>query len=89
MSSVKASATAQQRIEIKALLAAAGYDRGEVTRKYRRLGTDDAWVGKSAASWLESLRFNEAERAIAQLKRDAKHGAEAGHHTATRQASRA
>lgn len=87
--SASTSATPGQRVEIKRLLAAAGYDRGTVTRKYRRLGADDSWVGRPAEAWLESLRFPEAEAALRQLAADAKRGALAGSHTAARQASRA
>lgn len=74
-------ATLPQRVVIRELLAAAGYDRGTVSRKYLRLGVADWQVGTSTESWLAALRFNEAERAIAQLKLDEKRGAMAGAHS--------
>jgi len=65
------SATQHQRATITAQLAAAGYYAQTVTRKYRRLGADDSFVGRPVAHWLDSLRFPEAQAAIRQLDADA------------------
>jgi len=84
----RATATPSQHSLIKQLLAQAGYDRGTVTRKYLRIGAADSWVGRPAEGWLAMLSYPEAERAIAQLQKDAAHGAQAGVHAGKRAGSR-
>lgn len=74
------SATPGQRTDIKRLLAAAGYDRGTISRKYMRLGVSSAWIDRSTDAWLGTLSFPEAQACIRQLEKDAKRGALAGAH---------
>lgn len=72
------SATPIQRMDIKKLLAAAGYDRGTISRKYMRLGVSSSWIDRSVDAWLDSLSFPEAQASMRQLEKDAAHGARVG-----------
>jgi hypothetical protein len=48
MTTSRSTAEPAQITQIKDLQLKAGYDRGTVTRKYRRLGVADHWVGHDA-----------------------------------------
>lgn len=59
-----------KRERLRRMLRQAHYDPRVVSLMHRRLGVPDAWQGRSAEEWLDSLTDAELDTLLDKLKED-------------------